>query len=101
MVYMYIWSYKINPSYVDEFEKEYGANGKWSQLFQKSPHYHETILLKNSDHPHSYRTIDIWDNFDACNDFKLDNKQEFDEIDKYCERFTHKEQFEGNFERIN
>lgn len=100
MVYMYIWFYKINPSYVEEFEKEYGANGKWIKLFQNSPHYQETILLKNSDQPHSYRTIDIWDNYEAYINFKTENEKEFNEIDNYCEQFTLKEQFEGNFEKI-
>jgi hypothetical protein len=58
--YIYIWEFHVLTRFQDAFERHYGPNGAWAELFRLSPDYIETLLLKDQSHPGRYVTVDRW-----------------------------------------
>jgi heme-degrading monooxygenase HmoA len=59
-MYVIIWEYLLKQEYVAEFEKIYGENGPWADLFQKGRGYLGIELLRDSNKLRHYLTIDRW-----------------------------------------
>jgi heme-degrading monooxygenase HmoA len=56
-----IWEFTVRDGRVAEFEKLYSATGSWAALFRRSPGFVGTALLRDTQTPHRYVTIDRWD----------------------------------------
>jgi heme-degrading monooxygenase HmoA len=56
-----VWEFIVKEEIQDQFELVYGPGGAWSKLFSSSPGYRGTTLLRDTEHPRKYLTIDIWD----------------------------------------
>ncbi len=63
-----IWQFDVADMVA--FEKIYGSKGLWVELFQQSPDYHGTVLLKDCKIESRYLTIDRWNNETAFQQFK-------------------------------
>jgi heme-degrading monooxygenase HmoA len=92
-----IWEFQITPAHSAEFEKIYGAQGAWVILFKKSKDYYGTTLLKDSNAPFRYLTIDQWENMDAFENFKSQNLNAYTELDSSCVKFILSEKKIGVF----
>ena len=44
-----------------QFELAYGPGGAWSRLFAESPGFRGTTLLRDTENPRRYLTVDVWD----------------------------------------
>jgi heme-degrading monooxygenase HmoA len=44
-----------------QFELAYGPGGAWSKLFAQCPGFRGTTLLRGTENPRRYMTIDLWD----------------------------------------
>lgn len=64
MVY-FVWEFLARAERIAEFERIYASSGSWAKLFAKSPGFHGTSLLHDSQNPRRFLTIDRWDNIDA------------------------------------
>jgi heme-degrading monooxygenase HmoA len=94
------WEFQARPEKITEFERAYGSNGDWAKLFGNSPHYKGTTLGKDLEIPGRYLVTDIWENDAAFQQFKNDNRNEYDQLDKLCEELTVREVRIGNFEPL-
>ncbi len=98
--YMYMWEYHVSKNHIDEFEKAYGLNGDWVNLFKKAEGYIETELHKDINNEGRYITVDYWQSKEACINFRNKYQKEFNEIDERCETYTVKEISLGEFYKI-
>lgn len=98
--YLYIWRFRVVLDKETEFQRIYGPEGRWVQLFQQGPGYIQTLLLKDLDVPGTYVTVDIWETEAAYKSFKKKFAADFETLDKYCESLTESEELVGRFESL-
>jgi heme-degrading monooxygenase HmoA len=83
-----------------EFQRIYGPEGEWAQLFRKGAGYSQTLLLKDLDVPETYVTVDLWESEAAYKTFKKDFAAEYEILDKLCENLTESEVQVGRYESL-
>jgi len=96
--YLYIWKFKVFLHKAKEFQRIYGPEGEWVQLFKQGAGYRQTLLLKDLDVPGVYVTVDQWETEAAYKSFKEKFAAEFEALDQYCENLTESEVQVGRFE---
>jgi heme-degrading monooxygenase HmoA len=96
--YVVIWEFQVNAEATLAFEQAYGPDGHWAHLFRQSPGFHGTQLLRDSDRPGRYLTLDHWTSRAALHQFKQAHQADYDAFDKQCESLTERESFFGEFE---
>ncbi|MGH8171842.1 MAG: antibiotic biosynthesis monooxygenase family protein [Rhodanobacteraceae bacterium] len=90
-----IWRFVVSAEHVDEFERAYGPNGEWAQLFARASGYASTELLKQNDADGVYLTIDRWlseADFHAARRMLHDD---YTELDRRFEAYTSEETWLG------
>jgi len=101
MRYTYVWEFRVEPRWRDDFERHYGPQGSWVALFRHAPGFIETLLLRGPADPRRYITIDRWVTESAYRDFRSRFAGAFAELDQRCERFTTEERPLGHFEELS
>lgn len=96
-MYVIIWEYQVKPERVADFESIYAPEGTWAQLFKKRAGYLGTELLRDSNHPQRYITIDRWVSSEAYNSFQAKWQDEYKALDEHCKDLTDCESFLGTF----
>ena len=97
--YLYIWNFKVPAENEVEFQKKYGPEGDWVELFRKAEGQ-RTLLLKNLDLPGWYTSIDMWESRKAFDIFREQFTLEFEKLDMLCESLTEIEVCKGRFEML-
>jgi len=100
-VFIVIWQYQVKPGCEEAFENMYGPNGDWVQLFQPSPEYSQTILLKESPGKRFYQTLDFWNSHDAYEHFYTKYESEISRLDQIGDELTVSEMLIGRFMTVN
>jgi len=44
-MFLILWEFEVKPGDESRFEKVYGPQGPWVQLFQRDSHFRQTQLL--------------------------------------------------------
>jgi len=99
--YVCIWEYVVEASHVEAFERTYGPEGEWVQLFRRADGYLRTELHRDRSRPTRFVSIDYWRTRDAWNTFRASFASEFEELDARCERLTLSERELGTFEPVD
>ena len=97
MSYAYVWEFHVPLDLQFEFEQHYGPGGTWAQLFGSSAGYIETLLLRDRSTAGRYFTVDRWRNEEAFQVFRSSFSQQYEQLDRECERLTVGEQLLGVF----
>ena len=97
-VYTYLWGFIVEPEHVDEFERQYGPQGSWVELFRRAPGYLQTLLLRDSTDSRRFVTIDRWESPEAYRRFRSAFSAQYTDLDRRCERLTVRETLLGNFD---
>jgi heme-degrading monooxygenase HmoA len=100
-MYVIIWEYRVRQERVDEFEKIYGENGTWVELFQNGSGYLGTDLLRDPCDRYRYLTIDRWASIADYESFLSSWKNQYEEVDTQCEGLTERETSLGKWETIS
>jgi hypothetical protein len=90
-----LWSYVVDPSMREAFERAYGPDGEWVVLFGRSPDYLGTELFRDADG--AYVTIDRWRSAAAYDAFLRDYAAEYRRLDAACEQLTKSESSIGRW----
>jgi quinol monooxygenase YgiN len=98
--YLAIWQFQVKNDCVADFERIYGPNGLWAQLFRQSSEYLGTELVRDLDRSGKYLTIDRWTSREALQKFKRQFAVEYAALDKTCDQLTASEDLVGDFESI-
>jgi len=101
MSYFAIWEFHVKPDSIPTFEKIYGPDGDWAQLFRRSPEFLGTELLRDLNHSGRYLTNDCWTSREALHQFKQDHRADYDALDRQCESMTDQEISLGEFESVD
>lgn len=96
--YTYIWEYLVAPSRVDDFQRAYGPEGDWVQLFTEAPGYLRTELHRDRANPWRFVTIDYWESEGAWKAFRIRFAERFEALDARCASLTTRETEIGRFE---
>jgi quinol monooxygenase YgiN len=59
-MFVRVWEYDVHPERLEAFVTAYGGDGDWVQLFGRAAGYVGTDLLRNTDEPTRFVTIDRW-----------------------------------------
>ncbi|MFZ0821329.1 MAG: antibiotic biosynthesis monooxygenase [Candidatus Acidiferrales bacterium] len=97
-MFVVLWQFQVKHGLEKEFEKVYGPEGAWADLFRASPAYRGTRLLRDTSIPGCYFTMDFWDSQAAYDAFRSENAFAYAEIDRRCESLTESESHVGRFE---
>jgi quinol monooxygenase YgiN len=92
------WEFRVIPGKEAEFERHYGPEGTWVQLFRHSPAFVETELLRDPEQPGRYLTIDRWKDMASLDAFREKFATEYKRIDAQMESLTRNETKLGVFE---
>src|SRR5436305_467083 len=95
--YLYMWIFQVEPGRVDDFLVHYQAAGNWSRLFQLSPGYLGTRLLRDRSDPLRFLTLDEWESEPHYRAFRARFSAEYASLDKVCEGLTVSETPLGEF----
>ncbi len=96
--FVYIWEYLVKEAYLSEFEKAYGPEGDWVQLFKKASGYLSTDLHQDDSNRLRFLTVDSWETKKDRDDFLNKYSKEFEILDTHCEGFTEREIWLGDFD---
>lgn len=97
MTYIYLWEYRVRPDAVEAFLGHYRPDGSWAALFGRGAGYLGTELLCDRDDPRRFMTLDRWRSRDDHAAFVAAHREEFDALDRRCERLTESERLIGEF----
>ncbi len=98
--YCYIWEFVVKDGSNAAFEKFYGADGDWAELFRRGSGYLKTDLIGDHSNSQRYFTIDHWRCREDYSEFRRDFDAAFEELDKHCEDLTVQELKIGEFTKI-
>lgn len=97
MGYTYLWEFLVEAEDAEEFERHYGPQGSWVALFRQAPGYIQTLLLRDSQDPRRFITIDRWESLEAYQRFRAAYAQQYADLDRRCEALTARETGLGSF----
>jgi len=95
--YATAWEFMVSAAADSEFRRHYGPTGSWVELFRKDPMYIETLLLKDSSVSGRYITVDRWRSSRAYRSFRERFSDEYDALDRACQKLTIRENELGAF----
>jgi heme-degrading monooxygenase HmoA len=96
-MFVILWEFEVKPGSEKCFEKAYGPNGTWVQLFQRDSHFRGTQLQRDPTRSLYYFTIDFWDSEPAYKQFLTANQALYSELDRSHEELTSKERLIVSF----
>jgi len=99
-MYVYVWEFIVPHEHAAAFERAYGPDGDWVQLFRRAPGYVRTDLLRDFARPGRYLTIDTWESRGHWEEFRARFAAEFEALDAKCEGWTISETEIGRFEAM-
>lgn len=98
-MFLILWEFEVKPGEEGAFEKVYGPEGPWVQLFQSDPNYRQTKLLKDPLRSRIYFTLDFWESENDYEHFKKSNQEAYAKLDQATGNLTIRERDLGCFLR--
>src|SRR5215472_3020837 len=71
--YVVIWEFRVQPGMEADFERAYGSEGRWAQLFRTGDGFSGTELHRDVSVPGRYVTLDFWSSGEAYQRFRQRN----------------------------
>jgi quinol monooxygenase YgiN len=90
--FLVVWEFRARIGLDAEFERAYGPDGEWADLFRRAEGYLGTELIRDTTSPRRYLTIDRWTSAAAYEQFLQTWRAEYDGLDRQCHTMT---EFEG------
>jgi len=97
-MYWIVWSFDVKPEQVKAFERVYGPEGEWVELFQRAAGFEGAELRREIDRAGHYLTIDRWLTRADYQRFQDTFRKEYESLDAKCGRMTEAETKVGDFE---
>jgi heme-degrading monooxygenase HmoA len=97
-MHVIVWEFTVREEHIQDFIRAYGANGDWEKLFRLAEGYRGTRLLRSSQQPNVFLTVDRWESSGCFEKFKERFAAEYRELDTRFESYTLSERKVGVFE---
>jgi heme-degrading monooxygenase HmoA len=89
-MFVTVWKFIVKAGNADAFERHYGPDGSWAQLFRKAPGYVRTELYRGGEG--EYITVDYWETAQTWIEFKKAMGEEYAALDAELESLTEREE---------
>jgi heme-degrading monooxygenase HmoA len=99
-MYVILWRFRPVAGQEGEFERAYGPSGEWALLFRRDDGYLGTELLRHSDDPRVYLTLDRWTSRAAYEAFRSRWSGKYRRLDYRLEGLTEEETPLGAFSQV-
>jgi heme-degrading monooxygenase HmoA len=86
-----VWEYDVPEESRTDFERTYGAEGDWAQLFSSSGGFRGTQLFVSLDDPGRYLTVDRFTDEDAWLEFLAEHSDAYRRLDASTAALTTEE----------
>jgi heme-degrading monooxygenase HmoA len=96
-MFVIVWEFVARAGREAEFERAYGAGGRWSQFFRQGEGYHGTELWRGDGR---WITVDRWQSEDAYRRFRAERLAAYEQLDREMEELTERETHIGTFTAI-
>ena len=83
-----VWEYDVREPAAAEFERIYGADGAWAQLFSSSDGFEGTELFASLSHPGRYLTVDRFRDEASWRRFQAEHREAYLALDAESEGLT-------------
>ena len=90
-MFVRVWEYRVRPECLDAFERAYGAEGDWAQLFGREPGFIGTALFRDASNALTFLTVDRWLDEESWTQFLARRRGEYDALDDRFEELTEDE----------
>lgn len=95
--YICIWEYEVGAESRSEFERCYGGDGIWVELFRRSEGFVDTRLFTDRGNAGRYLTLDRWRSEAAYRSFRSKFAADYARIDAICDTLTQAERLVGEY----
>jgi heme-degrading monooxygenase HmoA len=93
-MYVIVWQFVPKAGCEAEFERAYGSQGRWAELFRSGDGYHGTELWRGDG---VWLTVDRWQSEQHYERFRRERQKDYEAIDREMERLTDRETRIGMF----
>ena len=76
-----VWEFVVKEEARGQFELAYGPGGAWSKLFARCAGFRGATLLRDTNNPRRYLTIDFWDTLAQREQMLAERKAEYSNLD--------------------
>ena len=83
-----VWEYDVPEGSRAEFERTYGADGEWAQLFSASDGFRGTELFVSTSDPGRFLTVDRFIDAAAWRAFLIEHRDAYHRLDAASEALT-------------
>ena len=97
-MFVTLWEFEVKPGSEELFERIYGPEGEWAQLFRRDARYRRTRLLRDVGAERMYVTMDSWESRAAYEEFRERFAAEYAGSDRKCEGMTVAERHLGYYQ---
>lgn len=97
-MHLIVWEFEVQSGAERRFETMYGPGGAWVSIFSRDPGWVGTELLRDTENPQRYLTIDRWHSAGAYDRFLAAAGLDYQQIDRAGEELTVTEHLVGRFE---
>jgi quinol monooxygenase YgiN len=95
-----VWEYMVRPDRLAEFESLYRPDGPWVELFQHSPGFVSTTLMRDAQDPLRFLIADRWTSEASYEAFKQEFAGPYQELSGRGERMHRAEHLIGRFDSV-
>lgn len=86
-----VWEYDVTESAATDFERVYGAEGAWAQLFSSSDGFESTELFVSVSNSARYLTVDRFRDQASWRRFQAEHRDAYLALDRESESLTNAE----------
>jgi heme-degrading monooxygenase HmoA len=97
-MFICVWEFMVTEGAERDFERIYGMDGAWMELFRQSPDYISTELFHDTADTRRYLTIDRWKSKSAFDDLKRRWRDQYLTLDGRCNCLIDSERLIGEIE---
>jgi heme-degrading monooxygenase HmoA len=83
-----VWEYDVPEAAAADFERIYGSDGAWAQLFSSSDGFEGTELFASVSNPGRYLTIDRFRDEASWRRFMVEHREAYLALDAESEALT-------------
>jgi heme-degrading monooxygenase HmoA len=98
-LFVTLWEFEVKSGSKELFERTYGPDGEWVQLFRRDARYGGTRLLREVGAVQVYVTVDWWESRAAYEEFREKFAAGYKALDRKCEALTERERHLGEYEK--
>lgn len=100
MSFSVVWEFHVPADNREAFERAYGSEGPWVDLFEEAEGFLGTWLLRDKEHAGKYLSHDRWVSRDAYEEFKRRFADRYQIMDDEMDGLATRETYIGTFDEV-